>query len=364
MEISCHGGVLVTRRVLEALLAAGARMAEPGEFTQRAFLNGKMDLTQAEAVMDLICAQTDSALDAARQQLEGRLGEKINALRTELLDVLAHVEASIDFPEEDIDPDTTGILLARISALEAAVAALLATADQGRILREGVRTVIVGPPNVGKSSLLNRLLGFDRAIVSEAAGTTRDTIEEVINLRGLPLRLVDTAGLREPVDALEKQGVARSNAALAEAELVLEIADVTVPKPGQPPLDTSRPRLLVLNKCDLPEDPTWTGVDAIRVSCLTGDGLDALEDAIEHRLTHGDLPWSIDMVAINARHQACLRRAHEALAAAHSLTSAGQPVEFVAEELRSALEAVGDVVGRAGTEELLGVIFGRFCIGK
>lgn len=367
VEFTGHGGVLVTRRVLEAVVASGARLADPGEFTQRAFLNGKLDLTQAEAVMDLISAQTDLALQAAREQLAGRLGDNLRGLRGDLLELLAHVEAYIDFPEEDIDPETGAALLARIDAASGGIDRLLATADQGRILREGVRTVIVGPPNVGKSSLLNRLLGFDRAIVSDIAGTTRDTVEEVINVRGLPVRLIDTAGLREATDALEQAGIDRSAAALRQAGLVLEVADASLPRDAPlAPVSPcpAAPRLLVLNKSDLREHASWQGVPAVRISCATGSGLDALANAIGSALTSGAVPWSADLIAINARHQSCLQRAHEALLAARTLLSSTQPPELVAEELRAALQAVGEVVGLVNAEDVLGVIFGRFCIGK
>jgi tRNA modification GTPase len=351
VEFTGHGGVLVTRRVLEAVLAAGARLAEPGEFTQRAFLHGKLDLTQAEVVMDLISA--------------GRLGTRLNSLRGELLELLAHVEAHIDFPEEDIDPETGAALRARVTAVRQAVDALLATADQGRILREGVRTVIAGAPNVGKSSLLNQLLGWDRAIVSDIAGTTRDTLEEVINLRGLPLRLIDTAGLRDAADPLEKAGIDRSFAALESAGLILEVADGSQPRHGfDSTTHHGAPRLLILNKSDLGEHASWAGVAAVRLSCTTGAGLDALADAIEARLTGGAAAWSADLVAINARHQTCLHHARTGLLAAHELLADSQPPELVAEELRSSLNAVGEIVGHADAEELLGVIFGRFCIGK
>ena len=231
VEITCHGGILVTRRALDALLSAGARAAEPGEFTQRAFLNGKMDLTQAEAVMDLISAQTDLALRAASEQLAGRLGQRVNGLREDLLSLVAHIEAYIDFPDEDIDPDTGAALFVRFDAGLAALDALLATAGQGRILREGVRTVIYGEPNVGKSSLLNALVGHERAIVSEIPGTTRDTVEEFINLRGLPLRLIDTAGLRETADPVENAGIARTKDTLARADLALRLVDASQPPP-------------------------------------------------------------------------------------------------------------------------------------
>ena len=224
VEITCHGGILVTRRILRLLLDRGARPAGPGEFTQRAFLNGKMDLTQAEAVMDLITAQTDLALRAAAEQLEGRLGARIREIRAQFLALLAHVEAYIDFPDEDIDPDTGQTLLNNLENVREKMALLLRTADQGKILREGMRTAIYGAPNVGKSSLLNLLLGYERVIVSETPGTTRDTVEEVIDLRGIPLRLIDTAGVREAADAIEREGISRTLQTVARADLVLHLA--------------------------------------------------------------------------------------------------------------------------------------------
>ena len=369
VEISCHGGLLVTREILQLLLKNGARAAEPGEFTQRAFLNGKMDLTQAEAVMDLISAQTTLALRAANEQLAGRLGQKILSLREALVESLAHVEAFIDFPEEGIDPDSDAALRARIEGVRGEVQALLATADQGRILREGVRTVIAGPPNVGKSSLLNRLLGFERAIVSDVAGTTRDTLEETVNLQGLPLRLIDTAGLREhDADRLEQAGMERTRKALAEADLVLEVADGHAPRSSQPRLDpggSKARRILLLNKADLGVDASWKEEPAaVWLSCATGEGVDRLAERIFSTLGGEGAQWGADLVAINARHQACLAKALPGLDAALALLAQAQPPELIAFELRESIEAVGDVVGRLDTEELLGVIFSRFCIGK
>jgi tRNA modification GTPase len=363
VEIGCHGGVLVTRRILEALLRHGARAAEPGEFTQRAFINGKLDLTQAEAVMDLISAQTDLALRAANEQLEGRLGDRIRSLRETLLDMLAHVEAYIDFPDEDIDPETGDALRARIDQAQCDVAKLLDTASQGRVLREGVRTVIYGAPNVGKSSLLNRLLGFERAIVSSRPGTTRDVIEEVINLRGIPLRLMDTAGVRESTDEIEREGIERTRRALQRADLVLHIADAH-DSASSAKEHVPHNSLLVLNKSDLGEHESWHSTEAVRISCQTGEGFEPLADAIESRVFGGSAAHRDWTVAINARHQTCLERARDFLQAVHRAFDDKLSAEFIAEELRAALDAVGEVAGKADTEELLGVIFGRFCIGK
>src|SRR5213082_3044204 len=253
VEISCHGGTLVSAKILEACLRAGARAARPGEFTERAFLNGKMDLTQAEAVIDLIRAKTDLALRSATEQLEGRLGEQIGKIREELVELLAHINASIDFPEEGITPDEGETLGARFGSIREEIAALLATADHGCVLREGVRVVIYGATNAGKSSLLNRLLGYDRVIVSDTHGTTRDTIEETVNLEGVPIRLLDTAGLRASESELEREGIARTEKSLKLANLRLHIAERNAPKPAYFNGQTSDPtEIVVLNKSDLP----------------------------------------------------------------------------------------------------------------
>lgn len=365
-EFTGHGGLLITRAVLDRLLECGADPAGPGEFTQRAFLNGKLDLTQAEGVMDLISAQTRLALRAARGQIEGALGRRTAAARDALLETLAHLEAWIDFPEEDISPAAGSALLDRMRESLSEIDSLLATADQGRVLREGVRTVICGPPNVGKSSLLNRLLGFERAIVSDLPGTTRDTIEETVNLGGLPLRLIDTAGLREGADAIEAAGIARTVRQLETADLLLETADASQPPPpGSPLPEACGHRIRVLNKCDLPEHPGWKHVDAVRISCATGAGFDSLATRIRETLGFGDADWGDQSVAINARHQASLKTARHAIAAAIRILteSAGAP-ELAAIDLREALDALGEIPGKVDTEDLLGVIFSRFCIGK
>lgn len=366
VEIACHGGVIVTRRVLDTLLAAGAESALPGEFSERAFLNGKMDLTQAEAIMDLISAQTDLAMKAAGEQLSGRLGKAIEAIRLDVVGLLAHVEAYIDFPEEDIDPDSNATLVARCDGIISGVDALLATADQGRILREGIRTVICGAPNAGKSSLLNCLLGFDRAIVNAAAGTTRDTIEEFINLRGIPLRLVDTAGIRDGREAVERDGIARSRTQIERAELVLLVIDVSVGADQIALISVPEKTkvIRILNKSDLAPHPDWLGDTGFPVSCLDEASVESLREFLFRRITEGTTLSSASLVAINARHQHCLNRARVDLMKARELMMAGESPEFVAVDLRAALESVGDVIGRTDIEEILGEIFSQFCIGK
>jgi len=314
VEISCHGGLLPARLVLETLLENGARLAEPGEFTRRAFLNGRMDLAQAEAVADLIHARTELALAAAQEQLAGKLSQRINLLRDDLMKILAHVEAHIDFPDEDIGPDTREGLMARLRAALAFMDQLLRTANEGQILRRGIRAAIVGRPNAGKSSLLNQLLGRDRAIVSPIPGTTRDTIEETANIRGLPILFIDTAGLREAGGEIEREGVRRSRASLAGAELILHVLDGSEPllpaDAGHLAELAGKPRILVRNKVDLPRRLELPApLEAVDVCCLTGQGVEALKDAIKERVWAGEIRAEMLEVMINARHQDALRRA-------------------------------------------------------
>ena len=367
VEYHGHGGLLVTRRVLEAVLGAGARAAEPGEFTQRAFLNGKMDLTQAEGVMDLIHAQSDLALRAANEQLGGAVGREAAALCEELVPTLAHVEAYIDFPEEGISPDTGRAMTERIGEVLKRASRLLATAEQGRILRQGARTVIFGPPNVGKSSLLNGLLGFERAIVSGTAGTTRDTIEEGLQVHGIPLCLVDTAGVRIDADDLEREGIRRTHAEMHRADLVIEVADGTLPVTARAQAGDVPPaaaKILVRNKSDLPVHPSWVDAKALPVSCLTGEGLESLRDQIRD-LVFSRGAMSMDHpVAINARHKACFERVTTHLSAALDALGRDESPEFVALDLREALQALGEVVGQVDVEQVLDGIFSSFCIGK
>jgi tRNA modification GTPase len=364
VEISCHGGVLVTAKVLEACLRAGARPARAGEFTERAFLNGKMDLTQAEAVIDVIRARTDLALRSASEQLQGRLGEAIAAIRDQLVSLLAHIDASIDFPDEHLAPDEGEKLRGRLDTARAAITRLLETAEHGRIIREGVRVVIYGATNAGKSSLLNRLLGYDRAIVSPIAGTTRDTIEEVINMRGVPVRLLDTAGLRESTDELEQAGIARTEQSLTTADLTLHVVDRSAAKPDDFDRRDGRDTdILLLNKSDLAEHADWSGVDALRISCTADDGLDGLEDAILTRIGERHVRAE-NAIAINARHRDALRRALEACDRAAATFAANYSAEYAAVDLHAALEAVTAVVGATSDDAILDAVFAQFCIGK
>jgi tRNA modification GTPase len=358
-EISCHGGILLAAKILELVLRHGARAAEPGEFSQRAFFNGKIDLTRAEAIMDIIRARTPLALRAAAQQLEGRLGSEILALRDTALETVAHIEAFIDFPEEGIDPASGRVLLEKIQTLLARTTALLGTADEGRILRDGVRVAIAGKPNAGKSSLLNRLLGMDRAIVSEIPGTTRDTIEETACLRGILYRLTDTAGLRETSDPVERQGVARTERALESADLVLHVIDSST---EEFPPALRENEILVANKSDLPCPALPPG--AIAVSCTTGAGFDQLLDAMSEAAGLRHLASGQSLAAINARHKALLESTRTSLEAAATLVQSNAPPELAALELRTALDTLGRIVGTTDTEEILGEIFSRFCIGK
>lgn len=367
-EIHCHGGILVTQKVLSTLLHHGARQADAGEFTQRAFLNGKMDLTQAEAVMDLIHAQSTLAVRAANEQLEGRIGKQADTMRTGLIAILAHIEAYIDFPDEDISPETGEALQARLTALLTQTQQLLSTSEHGRLLRQGARTVICGEPNVGKSSLLNLLTGFERAIVSPRAGTTRDTIEEFIQVHGIPLRLVDTAGLRQSDDTIEQSGIARTAREMERADLILEVVDASQPaeKANRVSLSThaSQRHILILNKADQTIDASWSKSTGIPVSCLTSEGIDAIRSAIRDLVLRSGPLLGDHPLAINARHQSCFQRVADHLEAAASALRETQAPEFIALDLREALQALGQVVGQIDGEEVLDQIFRQFCIGK
>jgi len=371
VEITCHGGVLASKSVLDATLSAGARLAEPGEFTRRAFLNGRLDLAQAEAVADLIHAQTDLALSAANEQLAGKLSQRINELRDQMVATLAHVEAHIDFPDEDIAPDTKAKLIQRLVDAVSFMERILKSADEGQVLRRGVRAAIIGRPNAGKSSLLNQLLGHDRAIVSTIAGTTRDTIEETANIRGIPVVFIDTAGLRESENEIEAEGIRRSHASVKKAELVLHVIDGSEPlhETDRNHLDDAngKKRVIVINKCDLDQKfdfPMNQPKQLSRVSCTSGNGIEELKDTIKDLFWSGNISSDNLQVMINSRHQNALRRASDATRITIDALNNDISLDLAAIDLRIAVDAVGEVVGKTTTEDILDSIFSQFCIGK
>ncbi|MBI5190524.1 MAG: tRNA uridine-5-carboxymethylaminomethyl(34) synthesis GTPase MnmE [Nitrospirae bacterium] len=373
-EINCHGGPAAVRAVLSAAMAAGARLAEPGEFTRRAYLNGRIDLTQAEAVMDLIASRTELSLAAAAGQLGGGLRGRVEGLRERIAGLLALVELSIDFSEEDVEVAPAAALLEKSAGIRADLDGLIASYGQGRVLREGLRVAIVGRPNVGKSSLLNLLARDDRAIVTDVPGTTRDTVEETINIGGLPVVVIDTAGIRHSEDVVEKEGIRRSVKALENSDLALLVLDGATELTAEDTalIDKIRGRACVpvINKSDLPgllDDGQLRELlgDAVpvHICAKSGEGLDALVARIRESALGGGMERPPD-VAINLRHKDALSRAASALGSFDAGVAGGHSPELLALELRDALDAVGDVVGATTPDDVLNRIFGEFCIGK
>jgi len=370
VEINCHGGVVPLRRVLELCLRDGARLAEPGEFTLRAFLNGRIDLAQAEAVLDVVQARTEAGLRLAMDQLGGRLSEEIRRVRGQLVDVLAWLEAAVDFaedeiPERDMGPD--------LEAVQETLERLLASAEQGIIYRHGLRTAIVGRPNVGKSSLLNALLRTSRAIVTPIPGTTRDTLEETLNLRGVPLVLVDTAGIRAASDdPVERLGIERSRTALASADLALLVVDgsesLTPTDYDIAALVGEKTALVVVNKSDLPAVADAGCLLAqrphLRVSALTGKGLEMLEETIIETVFAGRVVASDAVLVSSPRHKESLHRALDHVIAAQATLADGLPADFVSIDVTAAVNVLGEITGETAHEDMLEAIFSRFCIGK
>lgn len=376
IEINCHGGMVVTNQLLQLILRQGARLAEPGEFTKRAFLNGRVDLSQAEAVMDLIRAKTDKAMAVALNQLDGSLSQLIRSLRQEILETLAQVEVNIDYPEyDDVEELTTRLLLEKARAVGDQIQQLLLTAQQGKILREGLSTAIIGRPNVGKSSLLNHLLQEEKAIVTDVAGTTRDVIEEYVNVRGVPLKLVDTAGIRETEDIVEKIGVERSRKALAEADLILLVLNQSeaLSTSDEELLNATNglKRIILLNKMDL---PTKLDLDALQksladdvilpVSVLTNQGLGALEEAIAALFFAGQTGEKDATYVSNTRHIALLEKAAQSLQEVIAGIAAGMPVDLVQIDMTRCWDFLGEIVGDSVQDELITQLFSQFCLGK
>lgn len=372
VEIHSHGGGLILSSLCRACVGAGARLAEPGEFTKRAFLNGRLDLSQAEAVLDTIRAKSLAGLTVAQRQLRGELAKEVGAARQALLSLLSHLEAGIDFIEEDIAFMPPAELKRVIAEVGAMVQRLQATAREGRLLRDGARVVIVGRPNVGKSSLLNRLLGEDRAIVTEFPGTTRDSIEESLSLGGLRAHVVDTAGIRDTGDAIELEGIRRSRAAQSEADLQLVVVDGSVPlSPDDDALiegAQGSKHIVVINKADLDIQisPAMVGMEAncVTISARTGEGIADLKEAIRVQLVGpGGEPRDGVMVT-NVRHQTALIRAGDSLRQASESCEASAACELVALDVRAAADALGEITGEITTDEVLDKIFSEFCIGK
>ncbi|MGH2101979.1 tRNA uridine-5-carboxymethylaminomethyl(34) synthesis GTPase MnmE [Aerococcus urinaeequi] len=376
VEINTHGGIVATNRVLELVLREGATLAEPGEFTKRAFINGRIDLTQAEAVMDLIRAKTDRSMDLAVKQLDGKLSNLIENLRQDILNTLAQVEVNIDYPEyDDVEEMTLKLLGEKTTIIKDRIDGLLSTAKQGKILRDGISTAIVGRPNVGKSSLLNALLREEKAIVTDIEGTTRDTVEEYINIRGVPLKLVDTAGIRDTEDVVERIGVERSKKALKEAELVLLLLNqseaLTAGDRELLALTQDHKRIIIMNKIDLPNQLLkeslleWVEEDEIiATSMMTQEGIDALEEKIADYFFSGQSGEKDATYVSNARHIDLLQKASQSLDEVKNGIDMGMPVDLIQIDFTRAWEILGEIIGENAPDELLTQLFSQFCLGK
>ncbi len=376
VEIQCHGGYLILQKVLELVLNLGARLAQPGEFTRRAFLNGRIDLTQAEAVIDLIQAKTMSSLEIANQQLRGMFYGEIIRIKERLLSLQTLIEAHIDFPEEEIEPVSMKGLTEGLAEVIETMGEWISSYEEGRVFREGVSCAIIGKTNVGKSSLLNVLLKEERAIVTPIPGTTRDVIEEVLNVRGIPVRLMDTAGLRKPADKVEQEGVRRTKEKAEDADLVLLVIDASQE------LDEddreifkrfkNKKKIIVLNKSDLPEKLSLEDIECfvsalpiVQISALKNEGIDDLKKIVYGTFVHKELRASPDhLIIANVQHKRALLKAKENLSNALNGVQAGNSLEFTAFEVRCALEVLGTLIGETAKEDVLNRIFEQFCIGK
>lgn len=376
IEINCHGGILTINRVLELTMTYGARMAEPGEFTKRAFLNGRIDLSQAEAVMDFIRSKTDRASKVAMNQIEGRLSDLIKKQRQSILEILAQVEVNIDYPEyDDVEDATTEFLLEQSKEIKQEINRLLDTGAQGKIMREGLSTVIVGKPNVGKSSMLNNLIQDNKAIVTEVAGTTRDVLEEYVNVRGVPLRLVDTAGIRETEDIVEKIGVERSRKALSQADLILFVLNnneaLTQEDYTLYEVVKNEDVIVIVNKMDLEQNIDINEVKdmigdtpLIQTSMLKQEGIDELEIQIRDLFFSGEVQNQDMTYVSNSRHISLLKQARQTIQDAIDAAESGVPMDMVQIDLTRTWEILGEIIGETASDELIDQLFSQFCLGK
>lgn len=375
VEIQCHGSLVSLRKILALVLKNGARMAEPGEFTKRAFLNGRLDLSQAEAVIDLIRAKSDISFDVALNQLEGNFSKTIREIRADLMDSLVNISVNIDYPDEDIEQLTFENLVSALTSVQKKIGKMLKTSDTGRMITEGFKVSIIGKPNVGKSSLMNALLKETRAIVTSIPGTTRDTIEEMLTIRGIPVKLTDTAGIRETEDIIEKIGIEKSKEAFNHADLVIFMTDISRP------LDEEdfaiikhigdRKTIVVLNKSDLDKafdaeeiSKLLPGASIIEASVANGQGIEKIEDIVENLVYGGDIKQNSSMMVTNVRHKNLLEEAYHALADGIEMAKLEQPLELLEIDVNRAYECLGAIIGEEVEEDIINEVFARFCLGK
>lgn len=375
VEINCHGSMVSLRKTLALVLRKGARLAEPGEFTKRAFLNGRMDLSQAEAVIDLIKAKTDRSFDIAVSQLEGELSGRVGAIRERLLDVLVNITVNIDYPDEDIEELTYVELKKNISEINDMIEILTSSASAGRMIREGIRVAIVGKPNVGKSSLMNGLLRESRAIVTDMPGTTRDTIEEAISIRNIPVYLTDTAGIRETTDAIEKIGIEKTKEAFNSADFIIFILDGSEDLTDEDRLIMEyigeRNALVLINKNDLGQKidaheirDAMPGVRVIQTSLIKGEGITEIENTIEELVYGGRISQKESLMVNNVRHIELLNRAADSLQDAYTMADAGEALDFIEVDVKNAYELLGEITGETVSDDIISEVFSRFCLGK
>ncbi|AEV70647.1 tRNA uridine-5-carboxymethylaminomethyl(34) synthesis GTPase MnmE [Acetivibrio clariflavus] len=375
VEINCHGGTVVLKNILELVLKKGARIAEPGEFTKRAFLNGRLDLSQAEAVIDLINAKTSESSKAAMNQLEGKLSVKLKEARKKLIEVLAHIEVTVDYPEHDIEEITGEKVYSEIKDIREKLNNIIKGFEKGRIIREGVNAVIVGRPNVGKSSLLNELTGKNRAIVTDIPGTTRDIIEEYINLNGVPVRIIDTAGIRETDDLVEKIGVEKTNKELESADLIIMMIDSYkgIEKEDTEILDKVKDKkvIVILNKIDLANEEKLAEIESkiedkkvIRMSLKQGIGTDELADAVVELFVKGEVILNNEVIITNVRHKNLIDKAIESIDYAINAYKSGMPLDMITIDIVNSAQYLGEITGESVSEDVMNEIFSRFCLGK